>query len=127
MLEREDENTVDRAAFAQLFAEVGPAVMARLLEAFAREAKARIARFAELSAAGSPLGEGGDLHREVHSLKSVAASLGAAALAKYADELETAVEARRYSHDPAAAAVLASLFGRFADAVAAYRLRSDSC
>ena len=116
-----DDDAVDRDAFARLLAEVGPEVMARLLDAFAREANARIARFAELSQAGSPLGEGGDLHREVHSLKSAAASFGAAALAKRADALETAVETRQYSHDPAAAAELAALFGRFADAVAAHR------
>jgi HPt (histidine-containing phosphotransfer) domain-containing protein len=118
----DSDSTVDGPAFAQLLAEVGPEVMARLLDAFAREASARIARFAELSAAGSPLGEGGDLHREVHSLKSAAASFGAAALAKRADELETAVEARIYTHDPAAAAGLETLFGRFAGAVAAHRL-----
>lgn len=118
----EDDNTIDRPAFARLLEEVGPEVMARLLDAFAREAKARIARFAELSGAGSPLGEGGELHREVHSLKSAAASFGAAALAKRADELESAVEARIYTHDPAAAAALETLFGRFAGAVAAYRL-----
>jgi HPt (histidine-containing phosphotransfer) domain-containing protein len=121
-----DDNTIDRAAFAQLLEEVGPEVMARLLDAFAREASARVGRFAALSEARSPLGEGSDLHREVHSLKSAAASFGAAALAKRADELETAVETRRYSHDPAAAADLATLFGRFADAVAAYRLRSGA-
>jgi HPt (histidine-containing phosphotransfer) domain-containing protein len=116
-----DDDTIDRPAFAQLLGEVGPEVMARLLAAFAREANARIARFAELSEASSPLGEGSELHREVHSLKSAAASFGAAALAKRADALETAVETRQYDHDPAAAADLAALFGRFSDAVAAHR------
>jgi HPt (histidine-containing phosphotransfer) domain-containing protein len=118
----DDKNTVDRSAFAQLLDEVGPDAMGRLLATFAREAKERIARFAELSAAGSPLGEGGDLHRQVHSLKSAAASFGAAALAKRADELETEIEALRYSHDPDVAAALEKLFGRFANAVSAYRL-----
>ncbi len=117
----EGDNIVDRSAFAQLLDEVGPEVMARLLDSFAGEAAARIARFAELSEACSPLGKGGDLHREVHSLKSVAASFGAAALAKRAGELETAVETLQYGHDPATAAELAALFGRFADAVAAHR------
>jgi len=122
----EGDDTIDRPAFAQLLAEVGPEVMVRLLAAFAREAKARIARFAELSAADSPLGEGGDLHREVHSLKSAAASFGAAALAKRADELETAIEARRYAHDPAAIAALATLFARYSDEVAEYRRTSQT-
>lgn len=116
------DNTFDRTAFAQLLAEVGPEAMTRLLAAFAREADARIARFGALSQAGSPLGEGSELHREVHSLKSAAASFGAAALAKRAGEIEAAVKAFNYAHDPAEAADLATLFGRFADAVAAYRL-----
>ncbi len=120
------DDAVDLDAFAQLLAEVGPDVMARLLDAFAREANARIGRFAALSQSHSPLGEGGDLHREVHSLKSAAASFGAAALAKRADALETAVETRQYSHDPAVAAELATLFGRFADAVAEYRRTSQT-
>jgi HPt (histidine-containing phosphotransfer) domain-containing protein len=121
-----DDDAFDRPAFEQLLDEVGPEAMVRLLAAFAREAQGRIARFAELSAAGGPLGEGGDLHREVHSLKSVAASFGAAALAKRADELEAAIEARGYIHDPAAASALESLFGRFAEAVAPYRLRHET-
>ena len=122
----DDRNTLDRLAFAQLLAEVGPETMPRLLAAFAREARTRIARFAELSAAGSPLGEGGDLHREAHSLKSAAASFGAAALAARADALETAIETRQYAYDPATAASLATLFGRFEDAVAVYRLSSET-
>lgn len=117
----EGDNTIDRPAFAQLLGEVGPEVMARLLAAFVREANARIVRFAELSEARSPLGEGGDLHREVHSLKSAAASFGAADLAKRAEELEAAVEVRHYAHDPTSIADLRASFLRFSAAVAEYR------
>ncbi|MFN7190451.1 MAG: hypothetical protein ACK5U4_03285, partial [Rhodospirillales bacterium] len=66
-------------------------------------------------------GEGRELQRAVHSLQRAAPSLGAAAPPKGAGALHTAVETRQYDHDPAAAADLAALFGRFSDAVAAHR------
>jgi HPt (histidine-containing phosphotransfer) domain-containing protein len=117
----EGANSVDWPVFQQLLEEVGPDAMSRLLATFAGEAKTRIARFAELSAVGGPLGAGTTLHREVHSLKSAAGSFGASALAAAAAELESAIKADLYRHDPAECVKLEKFFGEFEYAVATHR------
>jgi len=105
------------ASLDQLADEVGPAVLPRLLRTFFAEAETRMGAFARLSQEGAEGGEGGRLHREIHSLKSAAASFGAAALAMRAAEIEEAIEAGTYRHDPKDLAALAGLFAAFRDAV----------
>jgi HPt (histidine-containing phosphotransfer) domain-containing protein len=109
---------VDWTDFDQLAEDVGPEAMARLLQTFYGEIRTRLAAFAELSVAGSPQGEGGALHREIHSIKSAAGSFGANTLAQFAADIEVAIETGSYRHDGAQLADLATLFSRFQNAVA---------
>jgi HPt (histidine-containing phosphotransfer) domain-containing protein len=115
---------VDWTDFDQLAQDVGPEAMARLLQTFYGEVQTRLAAFADLSAAGSPQGEGGDLHREIHSIKSAAGSFGANILAQFAADIEEAIETSSYRHDGAQLADLATHFSRFQDAVALRKNRN---
>jgi HPt (histidine-containing phosphotransfer) domain-containing protein len=105
------------ASLDQLADEVGQAVLPRLLRTFFAEAETRLGAFARLSQEGAEIGEGGQLHREIHSLKSAAASFGAAALAMRAAEIEDAIETGTYRHDPKDLAALAGMIAAFRDAV----------
>jgi HPt (histidine-containing phosphotransfer) domain-containing protein len=109
---------IDWTVLDQLTREVGAATLPRLLRTFYSEAETRLGAFARLSQEGAALGEGGALHREIHSLKSAAASFGASRLAGRAAGLEEAIEADGYRHDPAAIADLAGLFAEFRSEVA---------
>ncbi len=115
---QKEPEPVDWAGFDQLAADVGPEAMARLLQTFYGEVQTRLAAFAELSAATSVQGEGGALHREIHSIKSAAASFGAYTLAKLAADIEIDIETALYRHDVARLAELAALFSHFQDLVA---------
>jgi HPt (histidine-containing phosphotransfer) domain-containing protein len=108
----------DWSSLDQLTEEVGASVLPRLLKTFYGEAEKRLGAFSRLSQEGAPGGEGGQLHREVHSLKSAAASFGARALAMRAASLEESIESGGYSHDPDVIAELAGLFSDFREAVA---------
>ena len=112
------ETPIDWSSLDQLTEEIGAAVLPRLLKTFYGEAEARLGAFSRLSQEAAALGEGSPLHREIHSLKSAAASFGARGLAKRAGEIEDMVEAGSYRHDPAVIAALAGLFAEFRDAVA---------
>lgn len=115
---------IDWSEFDQLADDVGPEAMARLLQTFYGEAQSRLARFGALSAANSPQGEGSELHREIHSIKSAAGSFGARALAGAAARIEAAIEAREYRHDVGLLAALAAHFADFQDAVAKQKNRN---
>jgi HPt (histidine-containing phosphotransfer) domain-containing protein len=115
---QKEPEPVDWTGFDQLVADVGPEAMARLLQTFYGEVQTRLAAFAELSAAASVQGEGAVLHREIHSIKSAAASFGAHALAKLAADIEIDIEKALYWHDVARLAELAALFSHFQDLVA---------
>ncbi|MBI1244339.1 MAG: phosphorelay protein LuxU [Alphaproteobacteria bacterium] len=110
--------SIDWKALDQLTAEVGLDVLPRLLRTFYGEAEKRLGTFARLSGDAPELGEGLPLHREIHSLKSAAASFGASGLATRAAEIEAQIESRAYRHDPAVVAELAGLFAEFRSAVA---------
>jgi HPt (histidine-containing phosphotransfer) domain-containing protein len=112
------EPPIDWSSLDQLTEEIGASVLPRLLKTFYGEAEARLGAFSRLSQEAAPLGEGSSLHREIHSLKSAAASFGARGLAARAGEIEDMVEAGSYRHDPAVIAALAGLFAEFRDAVA---------
>ena len=73
--------SIDWTILDQLTEEVGPTTLPRLLRTFYGEAETRLSAFARLSQEGAQTGEGGALHREIHSLKSAAASFGAMRLA----------------------------------------------
>lgn len=109
---------IDWPSLDQLTEEIGAAVLPRLLKTFYGEAEARLGAFSRLSQDAARLGEGSPIHREIHSLKSAAASFGARALAARAGEIEELVEAGSYRHDPATIAALAGMFAEFRDAVA---------
>jgi|GEM_PF-6090050 len=115
---------IDWTEFDQLAGDVGPEAMARLLQTFYGEAQTRLARFGTLSAADSPQGEGSELHREIHSLKSAAGSFGASALAASAARIEAAIEALAYRHDAGLLAELGRQFADFQAAVAAQKNRN---
>jgi phosphoribosyl-ATP pyrophosphohydrolase/phosphoribosyl-AMP cyclohydrolase len=83
---------IDWSSLDQLTEEVGASVLPRLLKTFYGEAEKRLGAFSRLSQEGATGGEGGQLHREVHSLKSAAASFGARALAVRAASLEETIE-----------------------------------
>jgi HPt (histidine-containing phosphotransfer) domain-containing protein len=106
-------SSIDWSVFDQLTAEVGLSVLPRLLRTFFGEAEKRLAAFAALAGGPAELGEGTPIHREIHSLKSAAASFGAAGLARRAAEIEAAIEERVYRHDPRVVAELAGLFEEF--------------
>jgi two-component system phosphorelay protein LuxU len=109
---------IDWSSLDQLTEEIGASVLPRLLKTFFGEAEKRLGTFSRLSQEGAIGGEGGQLHREVHSLKSAAASFGASALAMRAASLEESIEGGGYRHDPDAIAELAGLLSEFREAVA---------
>lgn len=109
---------IDWSSLDQLTEEIGASVLPRLLKTFYGEAETRLGTFSRLSQAGAPGGEGGQLHREIHSLKSAAASFGARALAMRAAALEIEIEMGSYRHDPGVIAELAGLVTEFREAVA---------
>lgn len=109
---------IDWSSLDQLTEEIGASVLPRLLKTFFGEAEKRLGTFSRLSQEGAIGGEGGQLHREVHSLKSAAASFGASALAMRAASLEEWIEGGGYRHDPDAIAELAGLLSEFREAVA---------
>lgn len=109
---------IDWSSLDQLTEEVGASVLPRLLGTFYGEAEKRLGTFSRLSQEGVPGGEGSQLHREVHSLKSAAASFGARALAMRAEKLEETIESGGYRHDPEVIAELVGLFSDFREAVA---------
>ncbi len=108
----------DWTVLDQLTSEVGAGVLSRLLKTFYGEAEKRIGMFARLSVNALEFGEGTPLHREIHSLKSAAASFGATGLARRAAEIEETIESGDYRHDPVVVAELAGLFEDFRGAVA---------
>ncbi|MBI3507331.1 MAG: Hpt domain-containing protein [Proteobacteria bacterium] len=112
------ESPIDWSSLDQLTEEIGASVLPRLLKTFYGEAETRLGSFSRLSQEGAGAGDGSPLHREIHSLKSAAASFGARALAARAGEIEDLIEAGKYRHDPAAIAGLAGLFSEFREAVA---------
>lgn len=109
---------IDWSSLDQLTEEIGASVLPRLLKTFYGEAEKRLGTFSRLSQEGAACGEGGQLHREVHSLKSAAASFGARALALRAASLEETIESGGYRHDPDVIAELAGLLSEFREAVA---------